>query len=112
MAEAVAAVARGFTLKAAPNQQACPVPSDSSFSFPASLQLRQLCQRSSSLDVSTACGPHGRTALHAAAEAGCAAACRTLLDLGADTYCADDNGVSPLMMAAAGGHTDAVKVHI
>lgn len=72
-------------------------------------QLEQLCQQNISLDVNAA-GPAGRTALHAAAEAGHAAAVRTLLGLGADSYCADDSGTSPLMLAAAGGHEAAVKV--
>jgi ankyrin repeat protein len=35
---------------------------------------------------------------------------QALLDLGADPYCADVSGTSPLMMAAAGGHEAAVKV--
>lgn len=56
------------------------------------------------------CGPQGRTALHAAAEAGSAAGVRALLGLGADSYRADDHGVSPLMLAAAGGYEAAVKV--
>jgi ankyrin repeat protein len=76
------------------------------------VQLEQLCEQSTGLDVNAACGAAGRTALHAAADAGCAAGVRALLGLGADSYCADDSGTSPLMLAAAGGHREAVKVSI
>lgn len=73
-------------------------------------QLEQLCQQG--VDVDAPCRPQGRTALHAAAEAGSAAGVRALLGLGADSYRADDDGVSPLMLAAAGGHEAAVKVMV
>lgn len=76
------------------------------------MQLERLCQQNIGLDVNAACGPAGRTALHAAAESGSAAGVRALLGLGADSYCADESGTSPLMLAAAGGHHEAVKVRI
>jgi ankyrin repeat protein len=72
-------------------------------------QVLQLVQQQG-VDVSQACGPQGRTALHAAAEHGQHSCCSTLLELGADSYMYDGRQVSALMLAAMHGHDRVVKV--
>lgn len=75
------------------------------------VQLEQLCScKGNCMDVNAPWGPNGRTALHAAAEAGSAESLEVLLRAGADSYAADNGGASPLILAAAGGHAAAVKV--
>lgn len=63
-------------------------------------------------DVNQQVGAQGRTALHAAAEAGRASYCHWLLEqLGADSYVYDTMGVSAVMLAAQHGHHEVIKVY-
>lgn len=52
----------------------------------------------------------GQSALHGAAIAGVASACRLLLDAGADPGMSDRNGMTPLAWARQEGHRDAARV--
>jgi hypothetical protein len=69
----------------------------------------QLAQQQG-VDVNSACGPEGRTALHAAAQHGQKSCCSTLLELGADSYQYDARQVSALMLAAQQGHDTVLQV--
>lgn len=73
-------------------------------------QLAQLAQQQNA-DVNQQVAPLGRTALHAAAEAGQAACCQFLLEqLGADPYVYDNEGLSAVMLAARNGHHQVIEV--
>jgi ankyrin repeat protein len=73
------------------------------------VQVLQLVQQQG-VDVNAACGPEGRTALHAAAERGQHSCCSALLQLGADSYQYDARQVSALMLAAKHSHDQVLKV--
>ena len=57
-------------------------------------------------------GPGGLTAVSVASRAGAARALAELLRRGADAYVYGDGGVTPMMLAARGGHLECMRVGV